>query len=315
MACQYFVIGAGSIGQRHHANLTALGANSRLLGWRGLDLGAFESTLAKSNRAAVVVATATNVRFELIDICGRLGVPMYVEKPLAFRRDDLERLRAAAEPVAERSVLGYMMRYHPAIRALAKAPVEAYGFHLEIGHDVRQWRKNWRFADSYAAQADGGGVLLDLCHELDIAHCLFPGLKVLAVDCLGHADFPGVDFASRITLGVEGGPVGTVAMDYLSPKSIRRLSVRGRDEVVDLDLLSCRETRWRGGEDHVRDWTFERNDMFLGLMTDFIALVEGGELSGNPMMPVLARSLASAGLIADVWEAREFHGVIEGGFE
>jgi hypothetical protein len=60
--------------------------------------------------------------------------------------------------VAERSVLGFMMRYHPALRALAEADwSDAYGFHFEIGHDVRQWRKNWRFADSYAARAEGGG--------------------------------------------------------------------------------------------------------------------------------------------------------------
>ena len=315
MGHKYFVIGAGSIGQRHNANLSELGAESRLLGWRDLDLLALEETLAEAGDAAVVVATATQVRLDLIAMCGRLGVPVYVEKPLAFRLDDLERIRVAADPVSARSVVGYMMRYHPAIRALAGSPFEAYGFHLEIGHDVRQWRQNWRFADSYAARPDGGGVLLDLCHELDIAHCLFPGLKIVSVDCVGHADFPGVDFTSHVTLACDGGPVGTVAMDYLSPKSIRRLSLRGRDEIVDLDLLACRETRWRDSGERVRDWAFERNDMFLDLMRDFIALVEGRETSGNPLMPRLDRVADSAELIARAWESRRFHGVIEGGFQ
>ncbi len=314
MAVQYFVIGAGSIGQRHHGNLKALGAASHLMGWRGLDLVGLERNLAAADEAALVVATATDVRLELIEICGRLGVPVYVEKPLAFQLGDVERIRVALEPVADRSMLGYMMRYHPAIRALAEEPVAAYGFHLEIGHDVRQWRQNWRFSDSYAARAEGGGVLLDLCHELDIAHCLVPGLKVLAVDCLGHADFPGVDFATRVTLGREGGPVGTVAMDYLSPKFVRRLSLRGRDEVVDLDLLACRELRSDGGEDRVRTWEFERNDMFLGLMGDFMALVEGRATSHNPLMPGVVAAMDSAALVAQAWEMRNFRGVIEGGF-
>lgn len=267
-----------------------------------------------ADRAAVVIATATQVRLELITICARLGVPFYVEKPLAFRMDEVALIFEVAAPVAERSVLGFMMRYHPALRALRDAPIEAYGFHMEIGHDVRQWRANWRFGDSYAAREEGGGVLLDLCHELDMAHFLFPGVKVQAVDSLGHADFPGVDFATRVTLAQEGGPVGAVAMDYLSPKSLRRMGVRGRDEVLDLDLLAPCWVRSAGGEDVVRDWAFERNDMFLGLMGDFMALVEGRATSNNPLLPRLDRMRGSCELIARAWEARAFHGELTGGF-
>ena len=140
-------------------------------------------------------------------------------------------------------MVGFMMRYHPALRALAEEPVAAYRFHMEIGHDVRQWRANWRFGDSYAAREEGGGVLLDLCHELDMAHVLFPGAGVTAVESIGHADFPGVDFATQVTLAQEDGPVGTVAMDYLSPKSLRRAQLRGREEVLDLDWLAPRWVR------------------------------------------------------------------------
>lgn len=314
MGTQYFVIGAGSIGRRHHDNLGALGAESHLIGWRGLDLATLEAMVGGADRAAVVIATASQVRLELIALCARLGVPFYVEKPLAFRLDEVARIFEIAAPVAERSVLGFMMRYHPALRALHDAPVAAYGFHMEIGHDVRQWRANWRFADSYAARAEGGGVLLDLCHELDMAHCLFPGVKVQAVDCIGHADFPGVDFATRVTLAQAGGPVGTVAMDYLSPKSLRRMGLRGRGEVLDLDLLAPRWVRSAGGEDVVREWEFERNDMFLGLMGDFMALVEGRATSANPLLPRLDRMRGSSELIARAWEARGFHGELTGGF-
>lgn len=315
MGTQYFVVGSGSIGRRHHDNLKRLGAEVHLLGWRGMELATLEAMVGGAERAAVVIATATQVRLELTDLCGRLGVPFYVEKPLAFRMEELERIFAAAAPVAKRSMVGFMMRYHPALQVLVEEPVDAYGFHMEIGHDVRQWRQNWRFSDSYAARAEGGGVLLDLCHELDMAHCLFPAAELQAVDCLGHADFPGVDFATRVTLAEDGGPVGTVAMDYLSPKSLRRMSLRGRGEVLDLDLLGPRWVRSDGGEDRVREWAFERNDMFLAIMGDFMALVEGREPSGNALMPRFDRVYDSCALIARAWEARVFHGTMTGGFE
>ena len=314
MGHQYFVVGAGSIGQRHHANLQSLGAKSRLLPWRGLQLGALAAELRAAGSAALVIATATPVRLELVSLCAGLGVPFYVEKPLAYRLETLDRIFDIAEPVAGRSVVGLMMRYHPAIMAQVEAGRRAYAFELEIGHDVRQWRQNWRFSESYAAEPEGGGVLLDLCHEIDIAHCLFPDLGIVSVDCVGHQDFPGVDFATRVTMASDGGPTGSVAMDYLSPKSIRRLRLRGRDEIVDLDLLTSREVSSRGAEDCVRTWAFDRNDMFLALMRDFMSLVEGRATSGNPLLPRLDRMYPSAALVASAWEAREFHGYIEGGF-
>ena len=306
----YLVIGSGSIGRRHHGNLTALGAEVRLIGWRGLDL----SALDLAGITGLVIATATQIRTELIELAAKAGVPVYVEKPLAYRTADLEDIMSLAAPIAERSVLGLMMRYHPAIRLLAAEQPDAYGFYMEIGHDVRQWRQNWRFGDSYAAEPEGGGVLLDLCHEIDMAACLFPGLSIASVDCVGHEDFPGVDFATRITFAGHGR-TGTVSMDYLSPESIRRMSIRGRDDVLDLDLLGPTARRWRDGAVETKNWQFERNDMFLGLMSDFMALAEGRAPSDNPLLPRLDRVAESTRLTAEAWEAREFHGTLKGGFE
>ena len=308
---RYIVIGAGSIGKRHAGNLKELGADVRLLGWRGLSPE--DLTGALKGATGAVIATATEVRLELVEACAAQEVPIYIEKPIAFRTPDLEALMVAAEPVAERSVAGYMMRYHPAVRALQEDPIAAYRADFEIGHDVRQWRANWRFADSYAARPEGGGVLLDLCHELDLAQLLLPGLRLEAVDCIGHADFPGVDFATRISL-VNESVSATVSMDYLSPKFVRDLRLRGRDGGINLDLLNARQVRWQGDVEDRRDWTFERNEMFLGLMADFMALAEGRDTSDNPLLPRLDRVQDSAELIARAWEARRFIGKIEGGF-
>ncbi len=308
----YTIIGGGSIGRRHYENLVHLGADARLIGWRGLseaDLGA-----ALDGAIGAVIATATDIRKLPIRAAVERGVALYIEKPLAYRAADLTALMEVAAPVAERSVAGFMMRYHPAVRALYDDPVEAFRFSFEIGHDVRQWRQNWRFADSYAARSEGGGVLLDLCHEIDLASFLVPGVEVVSVDAVGHADFPGVDFAARVSMARDGAH-GAVAMDYLSPRFIRRASLIGRETGIDLDLLNGRQVRWRGDKETSRDWDFERNEMFLGIMGDFMALAEGRAPSDTPLLPRLDRVAQSCGLIANAWEARKFTGEIVGGFD
>jgi len=304
------VIGAGSIGQRHAANLGILGHEAHLMPWRGFTV----SALSALRPDAAVIATATQVRLELVSRCAGLGLPVYVEKPLAFERAALADLMAAAAPVADRSMAGFMMRWHPAFRALARLDLgQVYDASFGIGHDVRLWRRNWSFAASYAALPQGGGVLLDLCHEIDMALTLLPHARVGVVQSLGHAAFPEVDFASRIALA-GSGLIGTVAMDYLSRVSFRRICLRGRDLVADFDLIagSCTVDRGQGPE--LLDLPFERNQMFLAAMADFLHLVAGEPVSDVEHLPRLDRVAASCEGIARAWETRVFTGQVTGDY-
>lgn len=300
------VVGAGSIGKRHAENLESLGRRVELVPWRGFDRAAAER---RGDVAGLVIATATDVRLPLIALAAGKDWPVYVEKPLAFRPADVARLFDLAAPIAERSMIGFMMRYHPAVRALAEADLsDVYDISFEIGHDVRQWRQNWRFLDSYAARADGGGVLLDLCHEIDMAAALFPGLAVTAVDCLGHDAAPGVDVASRIALSRPGGPVGTVAMDYLAPEGRRRACLSGTASRRDVDFLAPRIDETGRPTRH---FAFDRNDMFLAAMRDFLSVADGGAPRRSALAPRFAALRESCDLVAAAWAARRFRGSVD----
>ena len=304
------VIGAGSVGRRHFENLGTLGVATELIGWRGFSAGMLSKRLAKGDVQGVVIATATQIRLDVIAVCAAADVAFYVEKPLAYDPAELALIAQAAAPVAERSVVGFMMRYHPAFRYLATADLlDTYRFGFEIGHDVTQWRQNWRFSESYAAKPVGGGVLLDLCHELDMAACLFPGLTLAGVDSLGHAAYPGVDMASLIRL-TSGGVKGDVAMDYLAPVSTRRIALRGVDRLHDFDLAAGRYVITGKGA-QVLEFPFQRNDMFLSAMGDFLALVQGKAPSNVEHLPRFDLALPSCALIARAWQLRRFTGTIQ----
>jgi predicted dehydrogenase len=302
------VIGSGSIGRRHHDNLVTLGASPTLLSWRELGLAGAIAALDRAD--AAVIATATDIRLPLIEAAAARNLPLYIEKPLAFRPEEVEAIAQATAPIASRSMLGYMLRYHPAVLALAESDrTDVFHFALSIGHDVTQWRANWRFCESYAARPEGGGVLLDLCHELDLAACLFPGLSVISVESLGHAAFPGVDFASRISLRGHG-VVGDVRVDYLTPALHRRTILHGTERMHDFDF-AAQDYRVTDAQGTRRpDLPLERNAMFQGAMRDFLALAFGTQPSTNPLLPRLDLCLPSARLVAAAWAARRFTGQI-----
>ncbi len=301
------VIGAGSIGRRHAENLQALGRDVALIPWREFDRATFET---RKDIKGMVIATATHVRLELVDLCVAMNIPFYVEKPLHWTAQGVAEIYDRAGDLAQRSMVGFMARYHPVVQALAGQDLsDVYGFTFEIGHDVRQWRQNWSFPASYAARADGGGVLLDLCHELDMALALFPDLKIDAVSSVGHADFDGVDFASRIALS-GAGRSGTVAMDYLSPVSIRRSEVNGVTSARSLDLLAATLTT-NAGEPQTATFDYDRNDMFRAITSDWLALIDDPQTPLRPLAPRLSDMRASSDLIADAWGKRRFAGTAE----
>ncbi len=301
------VIGKGSIGSRHYSNLVGLGVAVKHIAWREFSEGCF--TL-DADIDGVVIATATHVRYELIELCATVGVPFYVEKPLCFRRTDLKKIIEVAAPVASRSFVGFMMRYHPGFRELAQSDLnDTFGFRFEIGHDVNQWRQGWQFSQSYAALPEGGGVLLDLCHELDMAATLFKVFSIGSVHSLGHVNYPGVDFATQISLTAPSGVIGTVMMDYLSPVFNRTISLRGLRQTHDFDLVT---DHYQVGGIGAREFSlpFERNDMFLSAMRDFLALVKGRPTSGVEHIPRFDLVQDSCTLIANAWEERVFTGYI-----
>ena len=56
--------------------------------------------------------------------------------------------------------------------------------------------------------------------------------------------------------------------------------------------------RWQDGREVNREWTIDRNSMFLELMRDFMDLAEGREPQENPLLPRLDLVMESSALIA-----------------
>jgi predicted dehydrogenase len=298
------VIGAGSIGRRHFDNLVSLGIDAVQVPHRSYRPDVLDDC------DAAVIATATDVRTGPIADAADRDLPMYIEKPLAFRAADLATIERLTAKVADRTMLGLMMRYHPAFRALADMDMStAARFSLDIGHDVTQWRQNWKFSESYAAKADGGGVLLDLCHEIDMASVLFPDLMLKSVTSVGHPNYDGVDFSSRLTVQTGAGAEGSIGMDYLTPQLHRRTIVYAVDAIYDFDFAAQRYEVKDAAGSRLINLPLERNEMFVGITRDWIALLEGREIT-NRLLPRIDRVTTSTALTAAAWEARKFVGHI-----
>jgi predicted dehydrogenase len=293
------VVGAGSVGSRHVRNLLALGApvsvyryrqdlNKELAGL-GHEVRVFDSLEAalESRPEAVVIANRTDQHVAVALEAAARGFHLFIEKPLGLSLQGLARL---SELVRERGLVvevGCMMRLHPNLAAMARWLGEGrigrpYFARAVVGQYLPDWRPTADYRQSYSARRDqGGGVLLDLIHELDLLGWWFGPVREVAamLGGGGHLDISSEAIA-QINLRFDSDVLAQVHMDYLRPGYHRSIEIVGEKGQLSWDSLTGVVTVLAHGEGaavaDVLPSTFERNDMFVAHMRHFLERVRGG---------------------------------------
>lgn len=226
------VVGLGSIGARHARLLAEIGGRVAAVSARRDDevadlpvYAGLEEGLAGWRPDYVVIANST-VRHAAtlcsLAAAGYAGLVL-VEKPLFALPAPLPDHRFAGLYV------GYNLRFHPVLRALAGRleGARALTAQIYVGSYLPDWRpgRDYRRTAS-ASAAEGGGALRDLSHELDYAGWLFgrpTGVAAMG-GRVGGLEID-TDDAFGLLLETPGCPVVTVQMNYLDRRHVRQVSV------------------------------------------------------------------------------------------
>jgi len=241
------VIGAGSIGARHAANLAAAGAlvtitdpnHDRARAATGATPIAFDVD-ALPQVDGIVVASPTRFHLDHARRAVATGAAVLVEKPLADHGDGVDELVREGGP---RLMVGYNLRLHAPIERLVSLVQQGrvghpLGHRLWFGSWLPDWRPGVDYRTTYSARADlGGGVLNDAIHELDLAVWLAgPELTVVGavVARLGPLEIDVEDTVRALLRTPDGVPV-EVELDYLSRTYRRGIEVLGEEGTICLD--------------------------------------------------------------------------------
>jgi predicted dehydrogenase len=104
--------------------------------------------------------------------CAKRDMHLFIEKPIDCRTEDLFLLLGIVEQRGLSSYVAYPLRHHPTILNLIPyRPIFMEGNHTLYCHTNKE---AWRDYKTYSERRDtGGGALLELSHEIDIAQHLF----------------------------------------------------------------------------------------------------------------------------------------------
>ncbi|MEX5362108.1 Gfo/Idh/MocA family oxidoreductase [Pseudomonas guariconensis] len=294
----YLVIGSGSIAKRHIANLKRLFGSGRVgcVSASGRKLNAEEVGEGTVRFASLQEALLDSPRFAIvaspapwhIEHAAQLlqqRIPVLIEKPVA---DSLERLKGVRDLLDRHHSMidvAYNLRYMTsAVAFKALLDEGCVGEVRSIGVDVGQYLPDWRPASDYrdnvsARRALGGGVLLELSHELDYLGWLFGEFEITycATRTSGALEVDVEDTVDALLVRKDG-LVANVHMDFLQRAPVRTCKVVAQEGTLIWDILNNR-ILLQTGRDQQRvlfdDPSYDRNNMYLDQLRHFAQVAQG----------------------------------------
>lgn len=307
------IVGTGGIGARHAANIKALRPDTTLFGVRTTSTEAttrlgmqlvpdLEAGIAERPDLAVVALPPTR-HAETAHALLSAHVPLYLEKPPAVRTADLADAVRSAEAKGIVTMMGCVLRHMDGFRWLRDLIRDGeLGPTLHCRLSVGQWLPDWRPARDYretysAHRALGGGVLLDLIHEFDLARFLFGEFDKVRATAYGSGalEIDTEDVAD--VLLCRPGLTVNVHLDYLDRAHHREGRVILANGTAIYDTIQSRLAVYDAGKSEWRELAardaFSVPRALESAMARFLDCVARGQQGDQPISDGL-RSLALA---------------------
>ena len=124
----------------------------------------------------VILASPASEHSKQFSFYQELNKPIFVEKPLGMNFLDVSNLKSDSKNF---QLVGYILRFHSTLKKI-KDLIDQKIFgnvllaHIEVGQYLPDWRPDSDYSEGVSARKNlGGGVLLELSHEIDYCTWLF----------------------------------------------------------------------------------------------------------------------------------------------
>jgi len=299
------IVGHGSIGKRHLRLARTLlpHADIRVLRRRGAcpvpdgANGCFtelSEALAFGPQVAVI-ANPAPFHLAAAGPLVRSGAHILVEKPLSSSFEGVAEFLTDARLRGRVVLVGYNLRYLPSLQKfrdlLAQNHVgRVLSVQCEVGQYLPSWRPGIDYRESVSARKElGGGVLLELSHELDYLRWIFGEVDSVAAALGQRSDLEiDVEDHAHLILGMGNradGPqvIVSVNLDFFRRDPTRMCTVVGeRGSLRWNGLTGTVEHFAASGNDWSKVYEYQagRDETYQAEWKDFLSAVQEG-------MPVL----------------------------
>jgi CMP-N,N'-diacetyllegionaminic acid synthase len=236
------IIGNGSIAQKHEWILKKYFKDNKIFIYtkhnnhKKKNIIKNLNNLNKYKLDYVIICSKTSehiTHLELIDkqLKNKL---ILIEKPLFEKSYNYSSKR-------NKIYVGYNLRFHPIIKFVKNFIKNKKIFFVKVScaSFLPNWRKNIKYQNSYSAKKKfGGGVLLDLSHEIDYINWIFGKIKKIRYSYSGKISNLKIDSDDHLLLnGVAGKIDFSLNLNYYSRLNERLIYIYGNTFSIKADLI------------------------------------------------------------------------------
>jgi predicted dehydrogenase len=328
------IVGLGSIGKRHlrlarellpNADIRVLRhqASSEVPEYSNGCFFSIEESIAFAPQIAVIASPAP-FHIPTAQALAEVGVYLLIEKPLSDSLNGAMQLVETCQKQGTVLLTGYNLRFLPSLQRFRDLIGEGVvGKVLSVRCEMGQYLPSWRPDNDYrqgvsARRELGGGVLLEISHELDYLRWVFGEVEWVKAT-LSHQSILEIDVedTAHLTLGfalaVNGHQlIGSVNLDFIRHDTTRLCIAIGEKGSLRWNGLTGEVSLYEAGE---KEWLElfshpdQRDDTYLAEWKNFIACITEHKttlITGEDGLKVLQiieaarRSAASGGQISEV---------------
>lgn len=186
-----------------------------------------DEMLNDSGIHGVVIAAPAEAHYEMANRSLEAGKDVFVEKPLALRCDDAERLMALAERKQRILMVGHLLEFHPAVTRLQELVEQGelgrleyiYSNRLNLGKVRREENALWSFAP----------------HDISVILLLLKQLPMQVTATGGTYLQPNIADVTVSTMLFDRGVRAHLFVSWLHPHKEQKLVVVGEHRMAVFD--------------------------------------------------------------------------------
>jgi len=248
------IIGLGSIAKKHIIALKRIDSDVKIYALRSrLDaenidgiINIYNLNILNVEFDFAIISNPTNLHSEYIKHLSDKKINLFIEKPPVNSLEEVDYLMAKIEKKKIKTYVACNLRFHPCILFIKEFLIRNKSkiineVNVYCGSYLPDWRPEKDFRTIYSANPEmGGGVHLDLFHELDYIHWLFgaPLSTQTIKKNVSSLDIKAIDYANYI-LEFENF-TANVILNYYRRDPKRTMEILFEDETITIDLIKNR---------------------------------------------------------------------------
>ena len=300
-----FVIGCGSIGQRHIANFKKLGvreiiafdpqSEQRRIVAEKFGIKTLSTIAAgwKENPNIALIAAPTNLHIPLALEAARRSCHLFIEKPLSHALGGITKLINTVGKRSLTTMVGCNMRFHPGPAAVKRVLDEqAIGkiiaARIQTASYLPCWQPSQDYRKSYSASVEYGGAILDCIHEIDLALWYLGSAKVLtAVSLSAKSIGLKTDGLAEVILRHKSGALCNVHLNFIQRDYRRTCQIIGSEGTIYWDFsdhsVKVFDAEGKLARTIAEPKGWEINQMYVDELSHFLSAVSGNSQTMNPL--------------------------------